>query len=168
MKFLSKIVFFHFSLSENDKAVLITGNICKFLGNASLSLLSSVYSAKENISRMDVSSKMEDAIYKFQPPKSWYKDENHQKLFKDAIKSSTHLLMDETSYLLLSILTLFQQCRLNLEDPQKVLEIQDYFKRLLYRYLRSKIGLKNVNSITEQHLCAVYNLHRVDNVIAKN
>ena len=80
------------------------------------------------------------ALHQIMPGSQWYSSQEEQENSLECVSNVKNLNMDPVMYLLVTFITLYQSYGINLDNHQKVWEIQSYFKRLLFRYLQSQMG----------------------------
>ena len=99
----------------------------------------------------------------YYPPECCYQSSNHQKMVEMCIEDISRLCMDQTTFLLVNLMLFFQGDSLNY--PEVVKSCQDYFKQLLFKHLRSKLGQSFVAPAFERHLKAISDINQLEELV---
>ena len=102
-------------------------------------------------------------LHQVQPHKSLYNNSDHEAKTLATVEALIKLSMDQTTYLLLYQITLFEaDASMNLENLPEISRLQNVAKRMLYNYLCSKMGKIYANQLMEDFQRAICLLNDVE------
>ena len=95
------------------------------------------------------------------PGKNSYEDDEQECLIKKATQDIACLQMDNVTYLLAILISLYETDRRDTLNPKQILQIQSHFKRLLFQYLQTQMGAPYSAEKYDQFLKVFHDIKKI-------